>query len=68
MYSCLFRINCISLQNEFMAKNDWNESEIVINLGYKPALRSLQKISAEGTLYLGMPDKEGPSIRIGENQ
>lgn len=63
-----FKFEIDTGKNEFMAKNDWNESEIVINLGYKPALRSLQKISAEGTLYLGMPDKEGPSIRIGENQ
>ena len=53
-------------KNEFMARNDWNQSEIVINAGFKPALKGVQKIAGEGTLYLGMPDKEGPTIRIGE--
>lgn len=53
-------------KSEFMAQNDWKQSEIVINAGFKPALKGLQKIAGEGTLYLGMPDKEGPTIRIGE--
>lgn len=50
--------------NEFLAKNDWSESEMTTGIAYKLLYSDVHAISADMNLMLGLKDEVPPVINI----
>lgn len=50
--------------NEFLAKNDWSESEMTTGIAYKMLYSDVHAISADMNLKLGLEDEIPPVINI----
>lgn len=58
-YKFTFKVN-----NKFLEKNDWNQSEFTVSAAYKNMYKTVNAISAGADIYLGMEDTEAPQIEI----
>jgi len=62
--SLSFKFDFNVKNNEYLARNDWSQSEMNVSAGYKNLYGSVHAISAAADLYLGMEDTSAPVILI----
>lgn len=52
------------LDTSFTSKEDWEKSDLEISTAWKNVRGNVNAISAGGTVYMGQPDRDAPSINI----
>lgn len=62
--SLSFKFSFDVKNNEYLAKNDWSESEINAYAGYKNMYETVNAVSVGADLILGMKDTTPPAIEI----
>ncbi|MBR1638905.1 MAG: hypothetical protein IJ688_05925 [Treponema sp.] len=60
--SLSFKFDFSVKNNEYLARNDWSQSEMTVSAGYKNLYGSVHAISAAADLSLGMQDTTAPKI------
>ncbi len=60
--SLSFKFDFNVKNNEYLARNDWSQSEMNVSAGYKNLYGTVHAISAAADLYLGMEDTTAPKI------
>ena len=60
--SLSFKFDFNVKNNEYLARNDWSQSEMTVSAGYKNLYGSVHAISAAADISLGMQDTTAPNI------
>lgn len=63
-FSLSYKFDFSVSNNEYLARNDWSQSEMNVSAGYKNLYKSVHAISAAADLSLGMQDTTAPKITI----